>query len=486
MAGNNEFNTNIQVKGKINLKDVPNNTPTGILVWNSEIKDIAQRTPSQFLSDLDLITATNIASAYYTKTQVDTNIKTAVDDIQIGGRNLLRKSRIDISISNNIEGFIFKNTISEPLKVGETYIFRAFNKTNDFPELVLNDGVTDYVGGQIITEGVPFVAQFPSQFIWSYHLPGNGDIYVEAIKLEKGNKATDFSPAIEDQVTDWNTTDVNDFSFLKNKPTNLSQFSNDAGYLTSSALSPYAQNSWVNDNFDKYGSWNLQTNGVQRTSMPSGSILNLVAGSNVFIAYSAGGKVIITAGNTTYVQGDGISITGSDNVITNTKPNIVQTLDGSGNTVTLSNGGGSYSIPAQSWGSITGKPATFPPDTHTHSQYVTTDTIQTITGAKTFSSSITAPAFTEGSLKSLKKNIKSFKKSGLELVEQLDIVTFDRKDGSVKNKIGIIADFSPKEFLSEELDAVDLYKTLFIQAKAIQELSKELKTLRELTLQNTP
>ena len=47
------------------------------------------------------------------------------------------------------------------------------------------------------------------------------------------------------------------------------------------------------------------------------------------------------------------------------------------------------------------------------------------------------------------------------------------------NKIGIIADDSPKEFLSEELDAVDLYKTVFIQAKAIQELNAKNLELEE-------
>ena len=97
-----------------------------------------------------------------------------------------------------------------------------------------------------------------------------------------------------------------------------------------------------------------------------------------------------------------------------------------------------------------------------------------VVNSPTFSGAVTAPAFYEGSLKSLKKNIKTFDKSGLDLVGDLNIVTFDRKDESAKNKIGIIADDSPKEFLSEELDAVDLYKTVFIQAKAIQELTEEL------------
>ena len=104
----------------------------------------------------------------------------------------------------------------------------------------------------------------------------------------------------------------------------------------------------------------------------------------------------------------------------------------------------------------------------------------------TFSGSVTASAFYEGSLKSLKKNIKTFEKSGLDLVNQLDIVTFDRIDETAKNKIGIIADDSPKEFLSEELDAVDLYKTVFIQAKAIQELKSEVDELKELVKQLLP
>lgn len=110
---------------------------------------------------------------------------------------------------------------------------------------------------------------------------------------------------------------------------------------------------------------------------------------------------------------------------------------------------------------------------------VTIGTAQTITGTKTFNQSITAPSFLEGSLRSLKTNIKPFEESGLDLVNKLEIVTFDRKDSEIRNKIGIIADDSPNEFLSETFDSVDLYKTTFIQAKAIQELSEENRILRE-------
>ena len=49
---------------------------------------------------------------------------------------------------------------------------------------------------------------------------------------------------------------------------------------------------------DNYGSWNLKTNGVQRTTVGSGGDLNLVAGTNVSLSYSAGGTVTINSSET--------------------------------------------------------------------------------------------------------------------------------------------------------------------------------------------
>lgn len=43
--------------------------------------------------------------------------------------------------------------------------------------------------------------------------------WVKDIQFIKGNKATNWAPAPEDQVSDWNTTDATSFSFIKNKPT---------------------------------------------------------------------------------------------------------------------------------------------------------------------------------------------------------------------------------------------------------------------------
>ncbi len=46
---------------------------------------------------------------------------------------------------------------------------------------------------------------------------------------------------------------------------------------------------------DNYQSWNLKTNGIQRTTVQSGGNLDLVAGSNVSLSYGAGGIVTINS-----------------------------------------------------------------------------------------------------------------------------------------------------------------------------------------------
>lgn len=47
--------------------------------------------------------------------------------------------------------------------------------------------------------------------------------------------------------------------------------------------------------YDNYQSWNLKTNNVQRTTVGSGGTLDIVAGSNVSVAYGAGGVVTISS-----------------------------------------------------------------------------------------------------------------------------------------------------------------------------------------------
>ena len=63
--------------------------------------------------------------------------------------------------------------------------------------------------------------------------------------------------------------------------------------------------------YDNYQSWNLRTNGVQRTTIQSGGILDLTAGSSISLAYSAGGVVTIASTDTLD------SITGRGDTTTN-------------------------------------------------------------------------------------------------------------------------------------------------------------------------
>jgi hypothetical protein len=89
---------------------------------------------------------------------------------------------------------------------------------------------------------------------------------------------------------------------------------------------------------------------------------------------------------------------------------------------------------------------------------------------------ITAGGFYESSMRSLKMNIAPFTKSALELIRSLEIVSYDRIEGA-KNKIGVIIEDTPEEFGNEDMTAVDIYKTVFIQAKAIQELEEKIEQL---------
>jgi hypothetical protein len=66
-------------------------------------------------------------------------------------------------------------------------------------------------------------------------------------------------------------------------------------------------------NADNYVSWNLRTNGVQRKTVTSSGIVDIVAGTNVTVGYSGDGVVTIssTDTNTTYTAGTGLALTGT-------------------------------------------------------------------------------------------------------------------------------------------------------------------------------
>lgn len=75
----------------------------------------------------------------------------------------------------------------------------------------------------------------------------------------------------------------------------------------------YATETWVSNNFDNYQSFNLKTEGLQRTTIQSGGDVNFVGGNNTTVNYSAGGTVTINSSfnDTTYNAGTGLDLTGT-------------------------------------------------------------------------------------------------------------------------------------------------------------------------------
>lgn len=77
MPGEVIIDSDLILKGKAKIDTVPNSIGT-VMTYNSTTKELGTRTNAQIISDLGLINATNIASAYYTKTQLQTSGQSAV------------------------------------------------------------------------------------------------------------------------------------------------------------------------------------------------------------------------------------------------------------------------------------------------------------------------------------------------------------------------------------------------------------------------
>lgn len=118
-----------------------------------------------------------------------------VDELNIGGRNLILNSKPRITQTFSVYGWVKSYNLSQNLEVGETYVLKFKNyKTEPFFYL-WNSGWGD---AQEIRNGIPFTAiiAYKKLFVHTKKVPYECDF--EMIKLELGNKATDWTPAPED------------------------------------------------------------------------------------------------------------------------------------------------------------------------------------------------------------------------------------------------------------------------------------------------
>ena len=184
------------------------------------------------------------------------DITTAINGIEIGGRNLIREVDIMSLGSNASKGiddfgqyirFLTQNTESPRFthikyqdNTQYTLSIEASVETGSYLYwyFVYTDGSNSGMFSTIsINTATPIIRRATSAInktidYISYTWASGGYRRIYNIKLEKGNKATDWSPAPEDQVSDWSTTDVTSLSYIKNKPTTLAGYGITDGVTT--------------------------------------------------------------------------------------------------------------------------------------------------------------------------------------------------------------------------------------------------------------
>lgn len=225
------------------------------------------------------------------------NIKTAIEGIQIGGRNLLRNS--GRKITNN-SYLITAYDITTELKEGETVTVtlkgqlgagkQSFGLYNSGGEVSLSElenkgnGIYQKTFNWIVKLGV-HTASNKKLFIFTIFSNVSIDSTIEWVKLERGNKATDWSPAPED---------------IENKIDTIIK----AGDITGS-------NDWSYNLDYLGGTIVIETTCVVRLdkvpSGYSGSILKSRDNNN--ITFSCDGKQIVYTGDNTINGKDGSTAT---------------------------------------------------------------------------------------------------------------------------------------------------------------------------------
>ena len=121
------------------------------------------------------------------------------ENIKVGGRNVVLNSKPRISQTFSVYGEIKFYGLSQNLEVGETYIL-TFKNYKTEPLFYLWDA--GWGNAQEIHKGVPFTPSLPYEkiFVHTKQVPFECDF--EMLKLEKGNIATDWTPAPEDLIAE--------------------------------------------------------------------------------------------------------------------------------------------------------------------------------------------------------------------------------------------------------------------------------------------
>lgn len=209
--------------------------------------------------------------------QAKTFAQQKVNELNIGGRNLILNSKPRITESFSVYGEIKWYDLSESLEVGETYVLTFKNyKTEPFFYL-WNTGWGD---SKEIIAGVPFTVSvnYKKLFLHTKQVPYECDF--EMLKLERGNKATDWSPAPEDV---WDT--MVDLGIIDKNAATINE-------------AEKANINYINGVFSKGGNYDSETGIVKNTITTGALTVGNVSGGNAGIngAGLAGNSIRFFAG----------------------------------------------------------------------------------------------------------------------------------------------------------------------------------------------
>ncbi|WP_422632175.1 phage tail spike protein [Staphylococcus simulans] len=211
-------------KSQLDILPAQINSKVSQSTYDADINNIVSRLSSADTQRQQLSNAINdrVTIKEYTdnKTATTNQISTAVNNVQVGGRNLLENSaninKATNDTSNNYNQYwaTLITSAHSKLQLGET-ITISFDVQMERGEILrVYDTLTNYdfmFGEKVFTNlgnkkqrlsfTLPLVSTTKSSTVWnlSFYNNNNGDRFtIENIKIEKGNKATDWTPAPED------------------------------------------------------------------------------------------------------------------------------------------------------------------------------------------------------------------------------------------------------------------------------------------------
>lgn len=215
-------------KSQLDILPAQINSKVSQSTYDADVNNIVSRLDSADTQRQQLSNAINdrVTIKEYTdnKTATTNEINTAINNVQVGGRNLLENSvNIKKAIndtSNNYNQYWATSITSahSKLQLGETItisfdvqmergeILRVYDTLTNF-DFTFGEKVFKNIGNkkQRLSFTLPLVSTTKTGTLWnlSFYNNNNGDRFtIENIKIEKGNKATDWTPAPEDVKSD--------------------------------------------------------------------------------------------------------------------------------------------------------------------------------------------------------------------------------------------------------------------------------------------